>query len=149
MMAMNKQNENGKKKRDIKPEFIINPAPQYTAKKISDAQQLQLDIIAKTNFNLFEGRKIVALLEENHGMWRSVLMPLDFISLRDMENGRWHADTLYIYPEDGYQFELEELVKEQFNADEIQWIGGSDAVDMLGTTEVEDKSYVILQVWWD
>jgi hypothetical protein len=76
-------------------------------------------------------------------------MPLDFISLRDMQNGSWHADTLFIYPEDGYQFELEELVREQFKADEIQWIGGSDAVDMLGTTEVEDKSYVILQVWWD
>ncbi|MCI0550796.1 MAG: hypothetical protein L0287_07570 [Anaerolineae bacterium] len=146
---MNKQNDNGKKKRDIKPEFIISPVPQQPEKTISDAQQIQLDIIAKTNFNFFNGRKIAELLKENHKMWRSVLMPLDFISLRDMQDGRWHADTLYIYPEDSYQFQLEELVREQFNADEIQWIGGSDAEDMLGTTELEDKSYVILQVWWD
>lgn len=82
-------------------------------------------------------------------MWHAVLMPLNLISLRDMETGRWHADTLYIYVEDGYQFQLEELVREQFNADEIQWIGGSDAEDILGTTEVEDKSDVILEVWWD
>lgn len=88
-------------------------------------------------------------MKENYGMWRAVLMPLDLISLRDMEEGRWHADTLYIYPENGYQFQLEELVREQFNADEIQWIAGSTAVDLLGTTEVEHKSQVILSVWWD
>jgi hypothetical protein len=66
-----------------------------------------------------------------------------------MAGGWWHADTLYIYPEEGYEFKLEELVREQFNADEIQWIGGSTAADMLGTTEVEHKSHVILSVWWD
>jgi hypothetical protein len=138
-----------KKRSDIKPSFIISPSSGQPDKRISDAQQFQLDVIAKTNFNLFEGRKIAGLLKKNHRMWRAVLMPLDLISLRDMEEGRWHADTLYIYPEDGYQFQLEELVREQFNADEIQWIGGSTAVDVLGTTEVEDKSQVILSVWWD
>lgn len=146
-MTTNKQN--GRKRRDIKPVFFISSVPQHPPKIISDAQMIQLDIIAKTNFNFFNGRKIAELLKENHRMWRSVLMPLDLISLRDMENGRWHADTLYIYPEDGYQFQLEELVREQFNADEIQWIGGPDAVDILGTTEVEQKSQVILSVWWD
>ena len=148
-MTMNNDNENRKKRRDIKPEFIISFVPQPPSKKISEAQRIQLEVMRHTNFNLFDGRKITKLLEENHRMWQSVLMPLDFISLRDMQDGRWHADTLYIYPEDGYQLELEELVREQFNADEIEWIGGSEAVDMLGTTEVEQKPQVILSVWWD
>jgi hypothetical protein len=148
-MSTNEQNENGKKKRDIKPEFIISPLPQPPTKKISEEQQIQLDIIAKTNFNLFNGRKIAEVLKENHKMWRAVLLPLNLISLRDMEDGHWHADTLYIYPEDGYQFKLEEIVKEELNADEVHWIGGSEAADMLGTTEVQDKSYVILEAWWD
>lgn len=138
-----------KKRSDVKPTFIISTSPRETMKSISEAQKIQLDIIAQTNFNFFEGRKIAEILKENHRMWRAVLMPLDLISLRDMDDGWWHADTLYIYPEDGYEFQLEELVTEQFNADEIQWIGGSTAVDMLGTTEVEDKSHVILSVWWD
>ena len=154
---MNKKNDGkalpslkGKKKRsDVKPTFIISTSPQPTSKKISEAQQIQLDVMAHTNFNFFEGRKLAEILKENHGMWRAVLMPLDLISLRDMNDGWWHADTLYIYPEDGYEFQLEKLVTEQFNADEIQWIGGSTAVDMLGTTEVEHKSHVILSVWWD
>lgn len=148
-MAVNKKDERRKKRSDVKPTFIINTSPQQTSKKISEAQQIQLDVIAKTNFNFFDGRKIVELLKENHKMWRAVLLPLDLISLRDMEDGWWHADTLYIYPEDGYQFQLEELAREQFNADEIQWIGSSSAADMLGTTEVEHKSQVILSVWWD
>ena len=80
-------------------------------------------------------------------MWRALLMPLDFISLRDMEDRHWHADTLYICAEEGYQFQLEELVHEQFHGDEVHWIGGSRAVDMLGTTEVADQSYVILEAW--
>ena len=138
-----------KKRSDIKPTFMISTLSQHVSKKISEAQKIQLDIIAHTNFNFFEGKKISELLKENHRMWRAVLMPLDLISLRDMEDDTWHADTVYIYPEDGYQSQLEELVREQFNADEIEWIGGSSAMDMLGMTEVENKSDVILSVWWD
>jgi len=138
-----------KKRSDIKPTFIISTLSQHISKKISEAQNIQLDIIAHTNFNFFEGKKISELLKEHHRMWRAVLMPLDLISLRDMEDGTWHADTVYIYPEDGYQSQLEELVREQFNADEIEWIGGSSAMDMLGMTEVENRSDVILSIWWD
>ncbi len=145
----NKKDERGKKRPAVKIEFVINPVPPESVKKISDAQQIQLDIIAKTNFNLFNGRKLAAWLKENHKMWQAVLLPLNLISLRDMADGYWHADTLYIYPEDGYQFKLEEVLREQFAADEVRWIGGESAGDMLGTTEVDDKSYVILEAWWD
>jgi hypothetical protein len=40
-------------------------------------------------------------------------------------------------------------MKEQFGADETRWIGGETTGDMLGTSEVDDKSYVILEAWWD
>jgi hypothetical protein len=148
MMTTDKKDEN-KKRRDIKPEFIIPPTPQLPEKKISEPQEIQLDIITNTNFNFFNGKRIAEWLRENNKMWRAVLLPLDLISLRDMADGHWHADTLYIYPEDGWGFELEEVMREQFGADETSWIGGDSAVDVLGTTEVADKSYVILQAWWD
>jgi len=149
MMAADNKDRRRHKRNDIKPTFIISNTPQTVSKKISEAQQLQLDIIEHTNFNFFNGRKIVELLKANHKMWRSVLMPLDLVSLRDMANGHWHADTIYIYPENGYQFQLEELVREQFEADEIQWFGGSEAEDILATTEIENESHVILSIWWD
>jgi hypothetical protein len=82
-------------------------------------------------------------------MWRAVLLPLDLISLRDRADGHWHADMLYIYPEDAYKFKLEEVLQEQFSADEIHWIGGENAGNMLGTSEVDDKEYIILEAWWD
>jgi hypothetical protein len=145
MMTQN----NGKKKQNVKVEFTISPMLQQIEKKMSEAQQIQLDVIAKTNFNRFNGKRIAQWLIENHKMWRTVLLPLDFISLRDMNTGHWHADTLYIYPEEGYGFELEEIMKEQFHADETQWIGGESAMDMLGTSEIKGTSYVILSAWWD
>ena len=148
-MAMNKKDERGKKRRDVKMEYVIPPLPQLPEKAISESQQIQLDIIAKTNFNFFNGKRIAEWLKENHKMWRAVLLPLNFISLRDMADGYWHADTLYIYPEDGWGFKLEEIMKEQFQADETSWIGGETAEDMLGTSEMSDKSYVILEAWWD
>lgn len=147
-MATSNKNNSGKKK-DVKIEFTISPVLQQAEKKISEAQNFQLEVIARTNFNSFNGKRIAEWLRENRRMWRSVLLPLDFISLRDMADGHWQADTLYIYPEDGYGFTLEEILKEQFRADETQWIGGESAMDMLGTSEIEDTSYVILSAWWD
>ena len=148
-MMTNKKDESGKKRPTVKIEFVINPVPPESVKRISEAQQIQLDIIAKTNFNFFNGRKLAEWLKENHKMWHAVLLPLNLISLRDMADGHWHADTLYIYPEDGFQFKLEEVLREQFGVDEIRWIGGENAGDMLGTSEVDDKSHVILEAWWD
>jgi hypothetical protein len=144
-----KKEERGKKRKDVKIELVIPSEPQVPEKTISEVQQIQLDIIAKTNFNYFNGKEIAAWLKENHKMWRSVLLPLNFISLRDMADGHWHADTLYIYPEDGWGFKLEEIMKEQFHADETRWIGGESAVDMLGDSDVDDQSHVILEAWWD
>jgi len=148
-MSTQKKDERGKKRRDVKIEFFIPPEPQLPEKRISEAQEIQLDIIAKTNFNFFNGRVIAEWLKENHKMWRAVLLPLNSISLRDMDDGHWHADTLYIYPEDGWGFKLEEIMREQFQADEVSWIGGSRAMQMLGTSEVADNSHVILEAWWD
>lgn len=116
--------------------------------KISEAQKFQLDLIARTNFNLCNGKRIAELLKENRKMWLSAYMPLDSISLRDMDTGSWHADTLYIYAADGWQHSLEELAREQFHADEIHWIDSS-AADMLGISKLERTSNVILRVWWD
>ncbi len=139
-----------KKKTDI-PEIVSleSLVSQSHSKKISEAQEFQLELIARTNFNFCNGRLVTELLRENHKMWRATLMPLNLLSLRELENGIWHADTLYIYVEEGWQYALEELVLEQFNADEVCWIGDSEAADMLGVSELERTSDAILSVWWD
>ena len=120
--------------------------------KITKIQALQLQIIALTSHNNFDGRKINKLLLENRHFWRAVMMPpIELFPLRDMENGLWVADTLYLLPQSGKEFELEELVREQFNADEITWIGGDQALDLLGywDNDVVLNPRLILSVWWD
>lgn len=144
----NKNDPKRKKRSDIKPEFMISPTLQLPGKKISEKQEIQLNVIADTNFNLFNGKKIAQWLRENHKMWRAVLLPVDPLSLRDLAEGSWHADTLYIYPEDGWQFKLEEIMKEQFGADETRRIGGERAAKLLGDSEI-DRSHIILEAWWD
>lgn len=140
--------KNERRKKITIPKVEVKVAPRKTS-QISKAQRFQLDLISRTNFNFFDGKKIVELLKENRKMWHSVYLPLNSISLRDLEENRWHADTLYIYAENSWQFSLEELVREQFGADEIQWISGSSAEDMLGVSELERTSDAILSVWWD
>ena len=119
---------------------------------ITEIQDLQLQIIALTSHNNFVGRKINKLLRENRHLWRAVMMPpIELYPLRDMEEGLWVADTLYLLPQEGKEFELEELVNEQFNADEITWIGGDQALDLLGywDNDVVLNPRLILSVWWD
>jgi len=148
-MAEKKKDERGKKK--VRLPEMVSLVSQKRSKKISKAQEFQLELISHTNFNLCDGKRIAELLKENRHLWRAAMMPLDLISLRDMEDGIWHADTLYIYAVEGLEFELEKLAREQFNADEISWIGGSSAADIMGAIGegFEERSEVILSVWWD
>jgi hypothetical protein len=148
-MVVKKKEARRKKTAQVSsPKKLIARKP---SKKTSKAQKFQLDVIARTNFNFCNGKKVAELLKENRRMWRAALMPLDLISLRDLEENSWHADRLYLYAEDGWQHSLEELVREQFNADEVHWIGGSSATNHLGTSDpgLQKKSSVILSVWWD
>jgi hypothetical protein len=66
-----------KRRGEIKPEFIISPVSQLPQKKISEVQHIQLEVLAKTNFNFFTGERIAK--------WRAVLLPLNYISFRDLE----------------------------------------------------------------
>ena len=120
--------------------------------KITEIQELQLQIIALTSHNNCDGRKISKLLLENRHLWRAVMMPpKQLYSLRDMEDGIWLADTLYLLQREGKESELEDLVKEQFKADEITWIGSDQALDLLRywNKDAVLNPKLILSVWWD
>ena len=50
-----------------------------------------------------------------------------------------------------YEDELEELVREKFDADELNWIGGNNALETLGywTKGIKNNDKLVLSVWWD
>jgi hypothetical protein len=153
-MAKNKKDERGKKRSGVKPKRVkkIVALPADPELKISKIQDFQLQVIAHTNFNNCDGVKIELLLRKNRLWWRTAMMiGTNLWSLRDMEEDRWLADTLYIFAREGYEDRLEKLVEGQFDADVVNWIGGSQAIETMGYWKagIENNPKMILSVWWD
>ncbi len=138
-MSTQKKDERGKKS-------------QTPKLKISEIQDLQLKVIGHTNQNRLVGKKVEKLLRQNSHLWRAVFMPSNQLDpLNDMEDGDWPADTLYMLVREGRESELEQLVNEQFDADEINWIGSDRTLELLGYWK-KDEVYnpkLILSAWWD
>lgn len=70
---------------------------------------------------------------------------IDLIKLRDISDDRWNVDTLFLLPQDGKADELMQLA-ETWGADEIDWIEGREADNLLGVGGYNRR---ILRVWWD
>ena len=125
-------------------------------------QQLELEIIKNTEHNNFEGKRVAKDLEDNQFLWRGVIMDrmaiirvmssdkpfytagINLIKLRDIEQGIWNADTLFILSSESDDKKLEEMAK-AWNADEVSWISEEQANMWLGG----GKNKRVLMVWWD
>jgi hypothetical protein len=128
-------------------------------------QELQFELIKKSSFNEFDGEKVVKDLEDNKELWRGAVMTCgsysrpnsvgysdvtDLLCLRDISENYWNVDTLFITPKLGKEEELEKLAK-SWGADEIDYYGGEQACDMLGSSspELRANKKQILRIWWD
>ena len=121
------------------------------ATKMTRVQELQLELIELVNRNNCNGKKVAKLLRDNRHLWHAALMPSRRLDpLRDMEYGDWSADTLYILPKEGQEESLEKLAK-RMKADEVNWLGGEKALELLGYWKkgIEENSRLILTLWWD
>lgn len=120
---------------------------------IGTFQELELQLIGNTNFNLLNGRKVERLLRENVHLWRAAMMKEQegYLPLFDIQDDTSYFDTLYILAREGYESKLEELVNQQFDADTVEWIGGSAVARELGRINqgFEERLKVVLYVWWD
>lgn len=124
-------------------------------------QELNLELIKNASFNDFDGEKVVKDLLANKELWRGVVMdrgayralsngekglePVCLIKLRDIEDGYWNVDTLYILPVAGKEKELEMLAK-TWAADEVDYLGEAQSGSLLGGSM---KPANILRIWWD
>src|SRR5205809_6162417 len=74
----------------------------------ASVQEIQLELIRRTQFNAFDGERVVAALERHQELWEAALMdrpcfsdadrlpPAGLIKLRDLSQNIWNVDTLYI-----------------------------------------------------
>jgi hypothetical protein len=123
---------------------------------LSVAQRLQLDLMRLATFNHFNGDRVVDDLLANRDLWLAALMmrpagpSFDFIPnlipLRDLSDGGWNVDTLYILARPGQKAALERLAR-AWQADELAWLEGEEAAQALGVSAQSDLQ--VLQLWWD
>lgn len=122
-----------------------------TAVEINKVQELQFDLMREASFNGFDGDTVVNSLVENRALWRGCIFDRpNLIKLRDIPDGHWNADTLWILPAAGCENALRHLADE-WGADEVDWVGGEEACSALGswTQAGRDNERAILCVWWD
>jgi hypothetical protein len=72
------------------------------------AQDIQLELIRRWQFNAFDGERVAAKLLEHRDLWESVMMDrlalsgfgdlpaMGLIKLRDLPYNEWNVDTLYM-----------------------------------------------------
>ncbi len=115
-------------------------------------QDLQLELMRRASFNSFDGDHVADSLLDNRDLWRGAIFdraayftlgayndgrkcdPIDNIRLRDIGDGYWNADTLYLTPAED-EGALEALAR-TWHADEIDWQDFPNAGRAL-------------RVWWD
>jgi hypothetical protein len=120
-------------------------------------QEIQLELIRRTNFNAFEGEKIHASLLKHRDLWLAVILDrpglggdcFDLIKLRDLPSNTWNASTLFILTKTHEQ--AEELVQfmseEGWDADESEVSKNRKEISKaLGIT---GGAYGLIRVWWD
>lgn len=124
-------------------------------KKITYEQKLFLEMARISSFNNYNGEHVVGcLLAEDH-LWEGMMFgrgSMQGIILRDIGiDYGVNADTMWLTPAEGREDDLEGLVRSEFGADEIDWIGGQAAATFLGawTAKDSDEDRVVLRVWWD
>jgi hypothetical protein len=110
-------------------------------------QQIIFQLMEASSFNEFDGKNVVKSLKEHPELWHSVMFcrspkvwPL--LPLRDLEEGFFNADTVYIYV-NGERSVVEEMVS-AWGADEIDWLSDEERFDF--TTMYSGD---VLRVWWD
>jgi hypothetical protein len=118
---------------------------------ISKIQALQFQLIRRSSFNNFDGVRVARDLMRHRRLWCGVIMDRlgndALIKLRDIGSNEWNVDTLYVLSSRVDDRALAALAR-RWQADALQWVGGSAADDLLGEAGVVPHRR-ILEVWWD
>ena len=124
--------------------------------EVNKVQELNLELISIASFNNFDGEQVVKDLLGHRDLWRGVVIDradyaqtasvetINLIKLRDIANGYWNVDTLYILPEKGKESELKAITA-TWGADEVDYESAEWSQRALGGGE----EATILRVWWD
>lgn len=129
-----------------------------SSKTLAEAtvQEIQLELIRRTQHNFFHGEKVVNDLLAHREWWEAVLMDTcnlpqnipggSLIKLRDLKLNLWNVDTLYILaPDEKSARQLAGLGK-VWQADSVTIYDEKDTDRLLGGGGMGRRLVVM---WWD
>ena len=124
------------------------------------AQDIQLELIRRWQFNAFDGQQVAAKLLEHQDLWEAVMMDrlalsgygklpaMGLIKLRDLPYNEWNVDTLYILAPNR---EAAHQLAEIFNMEE--WGGmvsvHDDSKDVDNALGSGREERAVVAIWWD
>jgi hypothetical protein len=115
--------------------------------EINKTQKLMFKIMKRASFNEFDGKQVVADLIEHKDLWTGCMFIRDdLITLRDISDDHWNADTLYILTTGINDEKLERIALEDWGADEVSYLDKKEAEYSLGMFSCPHK---VLRIWWD
>ena len=124
-------------------------------------QEIQLELIRRTQYNAFDGERIFATLQAHRDLWEAVLLdsfglsrrggglpPSGLIKLRDLSGNYWNVDTLYVLcPDAASARQLGEMAETEGWGEMVQVHDDEKEVQSaLGGT---GRPHAIVSVWWD
>ncbi len=125
----------------------------------ASVQEIQLELIRRTQFNEFDGKRVVASLMEHRNLWRSVMLDregirsgdglpgLELVKLRDLPQNIWNADTLFILcATPGDARKLEKIIEDE------EWGGIATVYEnpkAVNSALGGSDDRAIITVWWD
>jgi hypothetical protein len=123
-------------------------------------QEIQLELIRRTQFNAFDGERVGAALVAHRDLWEAVLMDrfclsnpgrlpsLGLIKLRDLSSNYWNVDTLYILcPDAASARQLAGIAETEDWGGMVQVHDDAEEVESaLGSAR---RPYAVVSVWWD
>ena len=123
-------------------------------------QEIQLELIRRARWNDLDGERVVPSLLVHRDLWQAVLidrlslsrpgrLPASgLIKLRDLPDGFWNADTLYILARDaGSAAQLAKIAEDEDWGGMVQVHANPQQIDdALGAGR---STQAIVSIWWD
>ncbi len=141
---------------------LVREEPASPAAALAEAtvQEIQLELIRRTDLEAFRGERVVAALTAHRDLWEAVLFDslgvarpgslpaAGLIKLRDLSQNFWNVDTLYILcPDAGCAHRLAAAVESE------DWGGMTnvhdDEEEVESTLGGSGRGQAIVTIWWD
>ncbi len=123
-------------------------------------QEIQLELIRRTQFNAFDGERVVAALMAHRDLWEAVLMDrfcfsnagglpsAGLIKLRDLADNYWNVDTLSVLcPDAPSARQLGEMAETEGWGEMVQV--HEDVKEVQSALGGAGRPHAIVSIWWD